>query len=76
MRINHYSSNNHNISLQLQNYSMERSIIRRNWNKTLITSKKTPFKRVYTSNNSKFVSDHSDYIRYLKQRNINIRYKK
>tara|TARA_B110000305_G_C19083477_1_gene467335 strand:- start:127 stop:363 length:237 start_codon:yes stop_codon:yes gene_type:complete len=72
------SGNKHNIDQQIENYSSERMLLRRIWNRKSKTKLDglTAFKRVNYNNNPKFVYDNSDYTRFIKQRALNRGYKK
>lgn len=68
----------HNTEEQIENYSHERLVLRRIWNKkpsTKLTGL-TAFKRVNYNNNPKFVCDNSDYTRFLKLKALKRHYKK
>lgn len=68
------SRNLHNSEKQIENYSSERMILRRMWNRK--SSMLKGFKSVNANNNPKFVYDNSDYTRFLKQRALKRSYKK
>lgn len=72
------SINKHNIENQIEIYSNERNILRRVWNRkpSAKLSGLTAFKRVNVNNNPKFVSDNSDYTRFIKQRALNKKFLK
>ena len=72
------SLSKHNTEKQIENYSGERLVLRRMWNRKPSSSATglTSFKRVNYNNNPKFVYDNSDYARFLKQRALKRHYKK
>jgi|UniRef100_A0A6C0IMK5 hypothetical protein len=72
------SLSKHNTETQIENYSGERLVLRRMWNRKPSAKPNglTSFKRVNYNNNPNFVYDNSDYTRFLKQRALNRTYKK